>query len=135
LTQPRTLRLGCKTMNKIRRIAENYGLYSFLGGLALIGLLPIPYLVELNTSIFIHELSPMSKRFLGCFLVLQGSVRFNYTVHKNDRLVATSFLIDAFLFAIEFIMMKNIQVYTGIFVVGISLFMATLCYVFGEEWQ
>ena len=122
-------------MNKIRRIIENYGLYVFLGGLALIGIVPIPFLSDLNTSIFIQELTPLSKRFLGCFLVLQGCVRLNYTIHKQDRLVMTSFVIDALLFTNEFIIMDNIEFWTGIFVVGTSLFMATFCYVFGEDMQ
>jgi len=122
-------------MDKIRRVIENYGLFVIFGGLALIGLVPVPFLSNVYTSIFIHELRPTAKRFLGCFLVLQGYVRFNYTAHKNDRLVMTSFLIDALLFTNEFLIMNNIEFYTGIFVIGTSLFMATSCYVFGEEWQ
>ena len=122
-------------MHKIRRIIENYGLYVIFGGLALIGLVPVPFLSDLYSSIFILELRPTAKRFLGCFLVLQGCVRFNYTVHKQDRLVMTSFLIDALLFANEFLIMNNIEFFTGIFLVGTSLLMATVCYIFGEELQ
>uniref|UniRef100_A0A6C0HJW7 Uncharacterized protein n=1 Tax=viral metagenome TaxID=1070528 RepID=A0A6C0HJW7_9ZZZZ len=122
-------------MDKIRRIIENYGLYVIFGGFALIGLVPVPFLSNVYTSIFIRELRPTAKRFLGCFLVLQGCVRYNYTAHKNDRLVMTSFLIDALLFANEFLIMKNIEFYTGLFLIGTSLFMATCCYVFGEELQ
>lgn len=47
----------------------------------------------------------------------------------------TSFLIDALLFANEFIIMNNIELYTGGFLVGTSLFAATFCYVLGEDWQ
>jgi len=122
-------------MNDIRRIVENYGLYALLGGFALIGVLPIPFLTELNTSIFIQELTPISKRFLGCFLVIQGCVRLNYSAHRYDRLVMSSFLVDALFFANEFIIVRNIEFYTGIFLVGTSLFIASLCYVLGEDWQ
>ena len=74
-------------MHKIRRIIENYGLYVIFGGLSLIGLVPVPFLSDLYSSIFILELRPTAKRFLGCFLVLQGCVRFNYTRHDflSDR--------------------------------------------------
>ena len=122
-------------MDKIRKLVESDGMYVFLGGLALIGIVPIPFLADLNTSIFIHELTPIAKRFLGSFFVLQGCVRFNYTEHKNDRLVMTSFLIDALLFFNEFIIMENIEFYSGILLVGISLFLAAFCYIFGEELQ
>ena len=117
-------------MDNIRKVVENHGYYVFLGGLGLLGFIRVPYSY---TSIFIRELNPIAARLLGCFLIIQGCVRFNYTVHKHDRLVMTSFLVDALLFANEMLIMNNIEFYTGTVVIGTSLVLASSCYFFGDE--
>ena len=58
---------------------------------------------------FSTEIEPIAKRFIGFYVILQGIVRMNAKTSKDDRLVMTTYLLEAILVSNELFMHNNIQ--------------------------
>lgn len=96
-------------MESYRRLARINGYYDIFFGLCWIGILNISYMNDLNARMFSTELDPIAKRFIGYYVLLQGIVRMNVKTSKDDRLVASTYLLEALLFANELVVHNNIQ--------------------------
>jgi len=122
-------RFTTTTMKPIQYFVYANGYCDVLCGLCLLGILNIPVLNSLHANMFVDELSPISRRFLGFYVILQGKVRIGFESHKKADLVIWSYLIEAFMILHELYIHQTILCDKGVIVVLSCLWIAHRCYV------
>jgi len=102
------------------------GLYDILCAFSILNIAYIPIFNDLHMNMFHVPYDPMHKRFMGYLLLSYGSVRLSYNFHKDNRLVAFSYLLEAYIYFIEISVYNTTQPIKSLFVILVCIVMSTI---------
>ena len=102
------------------------GLYDILCAFSILNIAHVPILNDLHMNMFHVPYDPMHKRLMGYLLLSYGSVRLSYNFHKDNRLVAFSYLLEAYIYFMEMSVYNTTNSIKSLFVILVCIVLSTI---------